>query len=453
MEMPPGPPPLGAPAPPPSERYVEAELVETPEERRQALEDQAANRRLVATTAALALLAVAVMIGSFLLFGGADAEEAARPAPVIPQPSTTDPTGSATTTPEEATAATAEVDELVADLQAFVEEQRGLEFTEDVEVEVLDDAAYEDRVRRQTEEDLAEEPDSIEEDLGVLFALGLWDPANDPAEVLPEIVATASLGVYDPETGLLLVRGGEITPLVRTTIVHELTHALEDQAFDLDRPELDDVVDESSLAFDAVVEGSASRVEEAYRQTLTDEERDEEEAEESELASGIDATRIPPIIGALQELSYGLSTTFLDAVLAEQGDRALDRLLRRPPTTSEAILEPESFLAGEEPEEVDAPEAGGEVVDEGVAGQFLLHLIIDPPEVLEQQDGDGEPLPEWDGDRYVLWQDGEDWCVRIAVVGDLDGFEAGLQRWVDEVAMTGEVSNDGDVVDFTMCSP
>ena len=49
------------------------------------------------------------------------------------------------------------------------------------------------------------------------------------------------------------------TAAVRAVLVHELLHALEDQHFGLDRPDLGD---EAFLGFQALAEGSAVRVEE-----------------------------------------------------------------------------------------------------------------------------------------------------------------------------------------------
>ncbi|MET0827332.1 MAG: hypothetical protein ABWZ89_12530, partial [Acidimicrobiales bacterium] len=71
MEMPPGPPVSGPPGPPPRA----GDPPEPPDpaapalftDRERVLQQEAANRRLVATIAAVALVVVAVMIGAFLL--------------------------------------------------------------------------------------------------------------------------------------------------------------------------------------------------------------------------------------------------------------------------------------------------------------------------------------------------------------------------------------------------
>ena len=434
MEMPPGPPlpgpasppPVpgpGAEAPPPDQQPAAAGL----------LTDEAANRRLVATVAALALVAVALGIGGFLLTrGGGD--DAATPAPDALPP--------ATTAPEPVDAIDqAELDAVVADLQAVVEQERGLVFREGIDIELLDDETYIERSRADFEADLAEDPEDLANSAAALGALGLWPEGVDPVEVLGEYLSVGSLGYYDPETGEMVVRGAADTPNLRITLVHELTHALDDQHFDLDRPELDDRPDEAGFAFSALVEGNASRVEAAYTASLTDEERADAEAEQQGYIDGIDISGFPPILLAQQQFVYRTGADFVQALYDEGGNAAVDRALEDPPTTTEQILEPEDWPDRDAVVEVPAPEADGEVVEESVAGQFLIHALASLSE--------DEPTPEWDGDNTVLWQDGDQDCLRMAVAGDLEALETGLTPWAEQAGAEMEV--DGDLLVVTSC--
>ncbi|OWY61582.1 hypothetical protein B7486_63050, partial [cyanobacterium TDX16] len=129
-----------------------------------------------------------------------------------------------------------DLDAVVAEIAAFVEEERGLEFLEDPEIELLDEGAFQDRLLEDEEEDEGELLELQDE----LRALGLIDDDVDLAESLDDLLGGAVLGFYDPETGELVVRAGEISPLARITIAHELVHALDDQHFELDRPEYED---------------------------------------------------------------------------------------------------------------------------------------------------------------------------------------------------------------------
>ena len=174
MEMPPGPPPPGppprpgpvGPAPHDGAAPIGGRL----------LSDEAANRRLVATTAALALVAVALMIGVFLWTrdGG---DEAAPTFPPVTAPDSTEP--NATIVPAD----DGTIEEVLAELQAFVEEHRDLAFREDIDVVLLDDDAYAARAQADFEADLDETRDDLVSSTAALQAIGLWPPDTDPVTV------------------------------------------------------------------------------------------------------------------------------------------------------------------------------------------------------------------------------------------------------------------------------
>ena len=145
--------------------------------------------------------------------------------------------------------------EEVARLSSFVEAARGLTFKEPVAVHLADDAEFEDLLfATVTDEDWAD----MEASAASLEALGLVEPGIDMRATMTDLLGAGVLGYYDTETGELVLRGGEINPLVQSTLVHELTHAIDDQRFELDRPELDEATDESGFGFSALVEGNAS---------------------------------------------------------------------------------------------------------------------------------------------------------------------------------------------------
>ena len=94
-------------------------------------------------------------------------------------------------------------------------------------------------------------------------ALGLVEGDVDLFDKSNELQGKGIIGYYSYEDERLRVRGTELTPAVESTIVHELTHALQDQNFDLGKrfEELDKADDANSSAasdgFDALVEGDA----------------------------------------------------------------------------------------------------------------------------------------------------------------------------------------------------
>lgn len=320
-----------------------------------------------------------------------------------------------------------ELDALVAELSTFVAAERGLEFEEPVKASLLDDAAFSARVQEDAIEDLAE----LEETEAVLQALGLVEPDVDLAAILSRFLGQGVVGFYDPESGELIVRGAALTPYVRLTLVHELTHALDDQHFELHRPVLDDADDERGLGFGALVEGNAARIEERYRDTLTDDERDAARGEESRLGAALDLSGVPRVLPEIIGFPYAIGPTMVGVLAAEGGEARVNQAYREPPVTSEQVIDASAWLAGQaEPISVPPPEAPAEVFDQGVFGLWGIVLLLEAE--LGQQDA-FQAAKGWGGDWYVAWRDGQQTCVRITFVmdtaDDLRQLGSGLEDW------------------------
>jgi hypothetical protein len=328
----------------------------------------------------------------------------------------TDPSSTASPPP----ATEAEIRAAVDDISAFVAGERGLAFREPVQVELAGEGDFQARLL----EDFDEEAEELREDEALLKALGMVDPAVDLVASMRALLGGGVVGFYDPETHELVVRGTALTPYVRTTIAHELTHALDDQHFDLDRPEYDDADDEISFGFSALAEGNARRVEDAYLDSLGAAEQDAAAAEERALGSGIDVGDVPVVLIDLISAPYALGETFVESIVDAGGQAGLDAAFADPPRTSEQVIEPSAYGEGEARVEVPAPEPPGEVVDEGVVGQLLILLLLAD----EIGNNAARTAAEgWGGDWYATWRDGARWCASVAVVGDDAGETAELR--------------------------
>ncbi|HEU5151468.1 MAG TPA: hypothetical protein VFU19_13275 [Iamia sp.] len=357
------------------------------------------------------------------------------------------------------------LDEVLPELIAFVEETREQEFVEQPDVEAVPDAEFEQRLA----EEQGEGVEDLEDAAVAVTALGLLPPDFDLAGAMGELGATSIFGFYDPETAELVVKGDMATPFVQSVIVHELTHALDDQVHGLGRlEELIERPDESAFAFQSLVEGTASHVQDAFVAQMSPEDAAAFEAEQ--LAIGFDqmpsAIRIPPFLLVQGQVPYVSGQRFVEALVDEGGMAAVDAAYDAPPTTGEQILEPEVFLAGEGPVELrplEAP-AGVAVADEGAFGAVdlrLLDLVVDPMAALIDPDlGLLEPVPGFGGGRYVSWTEGDRSCIALEAIGDdEDGtavIQDALETWAG-YAPSADVSsrvggNGRTVVTATSCA-
>lgn len=340
---------------------------------------------------------------------------------------------------------------IVLDIQEFVERERGLEFKRPVEVSLAGEGDFQDRLLEEFDEMTA----SLVEGQQVLSALGLVSADFDLIEEERSLLSIGVLGFYDPESKELVVKGTETTPFVRQVIAHELTHALDDQWFDLNRPQLDNPDDDSNFGFLALVEGNARRVEDAYVASMSPSEQfDALEEQDRLLFEHPEIFDLPSILITLVQAPYEEGPPFVEELLDTGGQSRLDDSFALPPVTSEQILHPERYLAGEGPVAVPAPVADGEPANIGVLGALLLRetLFDSLPSDAQVQ----RAIEGWGGDSYVTWIDSAGKaCLRDTFVGDTPGDTRELVQAITEWAADHDAVVDAPAegpATFTVCA-
>ncbi len=121
--------------------------------------------------------------------------------------------------------------------------------------------------------------------------------------------------------------------------MHELTHALQDQNFDLGKryEELAEADDANSSAasdgFDALVEGDARRIEGKWRDSLSARDRRALDKDQGKGAKDFEAGSkdIPEVLKTMIAAPYELGQAMLAVAVQQGGDRAVDDLFRSPP--------------------------------------------------------------------------------------------------------------------------
>jgi hypothetical protein len=299
----------------------------------------------------------------------------------------------------------------VPDAERFVEAHRGLRFKTRPRVLLLDDAAFRARTGGQGGGGL--DPTLIAE----IDALQLVPRSVDLAAAGRRAQSESVVGVYEPPAKTILVRGAAPTPFVREVLVHELTHALQDQWFGIDRPDLDGPGNyERSLAFSALVEGDAVRIEDEYLASLPAAER-RRAGLEQDAATGVRGD-VPAALSAILHFPYTAGPLFVRALATVRGQTGVDAAFRTPPATSAEILEPQRFLGGSAPDvRVAVPAADGPVLDRGAIGEFGLRLLLDHAATagaISDADADAAAAA-WHGDAYVAWRHGALACLRVAL--------------------------------------
>jgi hypothetical protein len=356
-------------------------------------------------------------------------------------------------------------DEWAAEVLPFVEiveDERGLEFDTPVYVDFLPEDEFRAEVTADESDLTEEDKESIEQSTGLLRALGLIQGEVDLFAASNELSGDGVVGFYSFEDKRIRMRGEELTPARKATLVHELTHALQDQHFDLKArtdayEEAED--DAGATAFDAIVEGDGLRVETAYTDTLSGEDTaalDEElQAELAEFESGSDD--IPTVLQTFFGAPYTLGEAMLTMALETDGNRAVDDLFEDPPTNEEHLYDPWTLLLdGDEAREVTEPKVtDGEEFDRGDFGALGWFLVLaerlDLVTALDATDG-------WGGDSYVGYERDGTTCARLVyqadTADDLDEMESALTAWI-AAAPNGDASveRNGPELVFESCDP
>jgi hypothetical protein len=349
-------------------------------------------------------------------------------------------------------------DPRVLDLVGYVERARGLSFRHPVYVDFLSAAEY-------TEETTSDEAGLTEDDrveldryAGELRAIGVASGPLDLFTAYNQVSDGGTLAFYDPVPQRVKVRGTELTVGLRVTLVHELTHALQDQHFDLQRLYAEELDSSASTAFRGLIEGDAVRIEDGYiHEELSASDRtayDEEYAaalDESEASTG----DVPAFVNAGFSVPYLLGQPFAVMLANQGGNDAVDDAFRHPPTTEEHLFDPASFLADERAEPVDVGVDDDEVLDDGPFGSpswfLMLAERIDPKVAFDAALG-------WDGDAYAVIERHGATCMRAVFAGDAeadeDEMERALRSWVAALPGGGaEVIEVDDHPGFEACDP
>jgi hypothetical protein len=254
-------------------------------------------------------------------------------------------------------------------------------------------------------------PDQEFGDMGVaLAALGLLPKGTDLKKTYLDLLGEQIGAFYDQHTHELFTFSGQ--PLSnsqnRVILAHELTHALQDQHFNLSRLPLEAKGnDDRSLAASALVEGDATL---AMNRFLI---ANVTPGAIKDVLAGALTTDVRQLAAAPRYLRESLlfpylrGQEFCQTLYAGGGWEALGQAFQQPPSSTAQILHPEKYLAQprEEPIAVefgDTTVLGQKPIVDNVLGEFgarqyfAAWLHGDDKQPAEAASG-------WRGDRYLVY--------------------------------------------------
>ncbi|MDX1661189.1 MAG: hypothetical protein R3326_05315 [Gemmatimonadota bacterium] len=241
---------------------------------------------------------------------------------------------------------------------------------------------------------------------------GLIPPTTDLHELILSLYTEQIAGYYDPARKTFYLADWLPELLQRAVVAHEVTHALQDQHFDLERwlAELPPTED-GALARAAVAEGDAMAAMLAYVLVPTGASLDDLPGVGELLRRNAGAAgaafptfdRAPKALQRLLLFPYVEGADFVLAVRERGGWDAVDRLYREPPASTEQILHPERYWNGSDPpRSIDLPSGAPSETTRmsGSWGEFGVALVLEA--ALGDSLAAREAARGWAGDRYAL---------------------------------------------------
>lgn len=261
-------------------------------------------------------------------------------------------------------------------------------------------------------------PEEIEAQRKLLVAFGLVPGDFRYRDFMISMLTEQVAGFYQPKTKQFFLADWNDFEQVKPVMVHELTHALQDQHFDLGRFEKWPRGDsDRELAIQALIEGDAMAVMLNYLLQ----------------PNGLDITRLPASLTQLNEMMrtaafsegdkvlasapaviresvifpYAFGAGFAQEVIRRQKWEGLSRAYTNLPQSTEQIMHPEKYLNGESPVRIELAEMsplfgnGWKRLSTDINGEFGYLLILS--EYIARTEAQ-RATAGWGGDRCALYE-------------------------------------------------
>ncbi|MEM7342759.1 MAG: hypothetical protein AAF485_00820 [Chloroflexota bacterium] len=306
----------------------------------------------------------------------------------------------------------------IAEIIQFVEDIRQLSLPEAVPINFLTRRQLED----QWQEDAFDKSviEAVKTQQEFYTALGLIEPDVDLVQAAYDSQTDIILGYYTPDEKVMYIIAESVNMFAQEemTFAHEYVHALQDYFFDLSLILPENSSGDALLAARSLPEGDARFLEDLFTQENISQEQLEYNVYRYLFQEQIQLEGISPALGIFTYFPYTAGEYFVIYLFIEGGYswQKVNEAYSNPPISSEQIMHPEKYLAGEQPVPVTLPDLGPTLgsdwqkIDENVLGEIgLLVWLIDQTDQLTAINA----ASGWDGDNYSLWINDDDQRVLV----------------------------------------
>jgi hypothetical protein len=347
-----------------------------------------------------------------------------------------------------------------AKIEAGIQDIRQLRFKHPVPLVVK----TQDQAETMMEADLMRDytDDQIKADAAAGVLVGLYPAGIDLKAASLKLLKSQVAGFYDPHNKeMVLVEGGADVGIWNSAeefmiqrdvvgemlLAHELTHALQDQNFDLEsRMDMLKDDDDRGLALKTVAEGDATIAGFAYALGRMDDSAVDALADNlNQLPSALaaEAPNTPEGLSVPMLFQYSEGVRFVGEAYRRGGWQAVDALYRNPPQSSHQILHPALYFDSTTPALQPRIELAGydkimrgwKKADDDTYGELMLRVILERN--LGKKSSEVELASRWAADRMIILQKGTGtsviWMIAFSDTQTATHFAAAYKGLLDRL--------------------
>lgn len=317
----------------------------------------------------------------------------------------------------------------IEEYMSAASEIRNLEFRQDVSMETMSEENPRNYLERQLE---GSYPEGLGKEEKTLRAFGLMPEGVDLRESFLQLHSQSTAGFYDSKKDKFYIVGDTKSlnnQISKITIVHELTHALQDQHFNLQSLLRHENNDDLSLAVKGLIEGDATytmieyliqssgisdKVSESYIDKYLN-------SLEGSFESFYKDENIPMFLVKTLQFQYLQGLSFVKEARDGSWER-INQIYGDLPTSTEQILHPEKYLDNRDyPTVLELPSlentlgSGWTSLQNNNMGEYMIGVLFQEYfPAADEDSANRESRYGWDGDSYLSYFNSEE--NRLALV-------------------------------------
>jgi len=289
-------------------------------------------------------------------------------------------------------------------LSQEVEKLRGLYFKNKVKCVVLDEKNFKQALD-DTRKDAQEKKNAREWEREAYRLLGFLEKESNKSCIEENFVENyEAFYDYGLKKRIVLPSWKQTSKQI---LVHELTHALQDQHFNLSK--LDKKIctsTDSCIALAALTEGDAVLIDEEYGRSSKEPSEPKKQLETGQ----VDQCKVPEALALQGSFAYGFGKLFVKRQKDTGGNEALNKAFMNPPRSTREILHKNDYSAekgalfGTQIFEANTGTSGAKrrLLYEDTLGQYTIRLIL---RRIGNQEKAILAAKGWNGDRLELFKE------------------------------------------------